>query len=233
LAQELPDLHVALGHDARERRTNQAIPDVLRRQRRARRGSLDAERQRAALRDPLLVFEVGDGALGLELLEAIALDAGLFLLGTRAVDVGPGLDGGQRRGPRIEPGQDLTGLDLLPPLDGCRQHAPVGVGSQIGLAITTQRAGEPQRARHVDAVHGLGLDRDRGLLGRASRSFRGLPLAARERRDRQHEQREPGRFRDDESFHESFRGQRGLRSETGMPAASRSDARAKARSASA
>jgi len=102
----------------------------LRRERRARRRGLHVERQRAALRDLLLVLEIADRAFGFQLLVAIAFGAGLIRLRADAVDLRARVDGRQRGSARVELGQDLSGLDLLAALDRRRQHRPLELAAR-------------------------------------------------------------------------------------------------------
>ena len=74
--------------------------------------------------------------------------------------------------------------DLLAAFDRRRQHATVGVGRQIRLAVSAQRAGQPQRNRHFQTLDGFGLNAGGWLLLRGGRSPVGRTLATKKRRGR-------------------------------------------------
>jgi hypothetical protein len=104
LTQKLAHFDVALGHHAGEGRADHAVTHVLCGERGSGRRRLHVERQRATLRDLLLVLEVADSALGFELLVALALGARLLLLRANALHLGARVGRRERGRARVEAG---------------------------------------------------------------------------------------------------------------------------------
>ena len=203
LAHELPDLDEALG-----RRRRRKAPESRRRPRsarpalRARGRRLHGQRQRATLGDLLLVLEVADGALRLQLLVALALGPALAPLERACCRPG--------RGPRPPTATPLAcrawlAPDPALPARPARPRSPARGRWRwrpVGLAITAQRAGEPQGARHFDAPRRLPFVRPRPVLAGSRRAASARlslapPAVARRAQSEQQACRVVGTFTDE------------------------------------
>ena len=209
-----PALDVALGDQAGEGRAHGGVAHHLQRLLGTRRGGVGGLLGGLADGHHPVVLLLRDGPLLEEPREALAVVLRELLLLAGGLEVGLGLDGGQRGETRVELGDGGALADQAAALDHGLQDAAVGVGGEVGFLEGLERAGEEHGLGHLPLGDDHRVDVDRLGLGHGGRggrfgTFAGGPDEAGER-----EQGEAAGHR-----HGAGSGSRG------WPAASRSTAR--------